>query len=146
MTKFGVVWQKLDFWAKKRVFGPRKIFTSLWTPCSGHDREMLCKLKNTPFPNKDQSFSKFWLFYGKNASLAEKHFLAERKNSRFCNSGRDQVRFQCGLKSLATFCTSFQDKRSKTGFSFMFLFKALLPCPVSTPDHLCHQCLALFSQ
>ena len=50
LTKIGVICQKSDFWAKNQDLGPKKL-TSGWTPCSGHDREKLCKQNSTLFRN-----------------------------------------------------------------------------------------------
>ena len=62
--------QKLGSYGKNRILGPKteisgpkKVLTSGWTPCSGHNREKLCKQKSTLFQNKYQSFSKFWVFF-----------------------------------------------------------------------------------
>ena len=46
-----------------RVFGPKKTFTCGLTTCSNHDQTKLCKQKSTLFPNKYQSFSRFWMFF-----------------------------------------------------------------------------------
>ena len=46
--------------AKNRVFGPPKTLASWCKPCSGQDREKLCHQKSTLFPNRYQSFSRFW--------------------------------------------------------------------------------------
>ena len=49
LAKIGVVWQKLDFWAKIEILGPKKKLTSCWTSCSSHDQKKLFKGKSFLF-------------------------------------------------------------------------------------------------
>ena len=84
LTKIVVVWQKLDFWTKKRNFGPKKngpTFSN--SPCSGHDWKKLFKEKSA-FAQIIRGEISFWaIFLGTTHFEAKNHFSAKRKNARF---------------------------------------------------------------
>ena len=48
-TKIGVVWQKLDFWAKNRNFGPKKRRSLLYPNHVLATTEKSCSKKKGPF-------------------------------------------------------------------------------------------------
>ena len=62
-TKIGVVWQKSDFLAKNRNFGPKKRESLLVIHHVLATTRKSCSKKKVPFfQNKYQSFRKFWVF------------------------------------------------------------------------------------
>ena len=66
-----------------RLFGASARQT-LPVPCSSHDdQKKLCKPKSTLFPNKYQSYGKFWVFFGGKKTA----FWPNVKTGIFSNSG-----------------------------------------------------------
>ena len=59
MNKIGVVWQKSDFLAKNRDFGPKKNIHILVLTIFWPRPEKFVQRKSTLFQNKYQSLSKF---------------------------------------------------------------------------------------
>ena len=83
-TKIGVVWQKLDFWAKNRNFGPKKREPLLVIHHVLATTRKSCAKKKVPVSKINISLLKFsGIFCDKMHFWPKDHFSAKHKNIRF---------------------------------------------------------------